>query len=69
MADLSITGRKGINEATGVTVSGLAVTTIVLAAKHLGVEMDERTAVVLVTLGTALVSAAIRMYNNWRKHS
>jgi hypothetical protein len=69
MADLAITGRKGLNEATGVTVSGLGVAVVVLVAKHLGVGIDEKAAVVLVTFGTALVSAAIRMYNNWRKHA
>ena len=69
MTDLAITGRKGLNEATGVTVSGLVVAAIVFVAQHLGVEIDEKTAVVLVTFGTALVSAAIRMYNNWRKHT
>jgi small basic protein len=69
MADLAITGRKGLNEVTGVTVSGLVVATIVFVAQHLGVDIDEKVVVGIVTFGTALVSAAIRMYNNWMKHA
>lgn len=69
MADLAITTRKGLNEATGVTISGLVVAAIVFVAQHLGIEIDEKVAVGIVTFGTALVSAVIRMYNNWRKHA
>jgi hypothetical protein len=69
MANLKITGKKGLTEVGGVSSSFILSGAIVLGLKKIGVEIDMDTAIVLTGLLTTVSASLIRMISNYKKHT